>query len=69
MTFAQVMVPGWLMFVGAMVAIVAANTETILVFTLGFWYVVCLIHAFFMIAHGLTSLPGRFRELAAGASK
>jgi ABC-type transport system involved in multi-copper enzyme maturation permease subunit len=68
MTLAHVMVPGWLMFAGAVLALINARSATALTFVFAFWFVCCLLHSLLVIAHGHTSLPSRFRELAASGS-
>jgi len=66
MTLAQVMIPGWLLLAGVVVALTGVRSSGAAVFVFGCWFAGCLLYSFFMIAHGHTNLPNRFRELAAG---
>jgi hypothetical protein len=69
LTLTQVMVPGWILLGGAMLALTNARGGGTATLIFAFWFACCLMLSFFVCAHGRNSLPGRFRELAAGADR
>ena len=68
-TLVQVMLPGWLLFGGAVLALMNARSGQTGTAVLGFWIVCCLLYAILIITHGRSTLPRQFRNLASGAGE
>lgn len=66
MTLTQVMLPGWLLFGGALLVLANARSGSTLTLILMFWYIGCLMSSLAVTIHSRTHLQHRFRELATG---